>query len=240
MLFSILRGNDIADILISLVLSLPVILFALSIHEAAHGYAAYKCGDGTAKAFGRLTINPLRHLDPMGVLCMLLVGFGWAKPVPVNTSNFRNRKWGMAISAAAGPLSNLLMGAVSAVFYGFFVALYTRMTFTVQSVFVLNIVFWTAMLCLIGAQVNFVFAVFNLIPVPPFDGSRLALAFLPTKAYFGLMRYEKQILLTVLVILVVTTNIFNFSPFGWIADQLIALISGPVSKASLELFLKLA
>ena len=120
MLLSLLQGGDFKSIIVSLLLSLPVILFALTIHEASHGLVAYWCGDPTAKNLGRLTLNPLKHLDPIGFLCMMLVGYGWAKPVPINTRNFRNHKQGMALSAAAGPLSNLICGIVSIVLYGFF------------------------------------------------------------------------------------------------------------------------
>ncbi|MBQ1233874.1 MAG: site-2 protease family protein, partial [Clostridia bacterium] len=123
MLLSLLQGGDFKSIIVSLLLSLPVILFALTVHEASHGLVAYWCGDPTAKNLGRLTLNPLKHLDPIGFLCMMLVGYGWAKPVPINTRNFRNHKQGMALSAAAGPLSNLILGLVSIVLYGFFSAL---------------------------------------------------------------------------------------------------------------------
>ena len=94
---------------IQLILVLPCILVSLTFHEWAHGYAAYKCGDMTAKMYGRLSLNPLAHLDPVGSVCMLLFGFGWAKPVPVNTRNFRHPKRDFAIVAAAGPLMNLLL-----------------------------------------------------------------------------------------------------------------------------------
>ena len=127
MLFDILSGGNITDIIVSLLFSMPIILFALSLHETAHGYIAYKCGDPTAHNLGRLSLNPLRHLDPTGFLMMLLVGYGWAKPVPVNTRYFRNPKRGMALTAAAGPLSNLLLGIISTVLLAFFNVWYYRM-----------------------------------------------------------------------------------------------------------------
>ena len=147
MLFSILSGGNPQTILISLLLTLPIIVFALSIHETAHGYAAWKCGDNTAYNLGRLSLNPAKHIDLMGTIAMLVFGFGWAKPVPVNTRNFRNHKRGMAITAAAGPLASFALAALGRVRGGAF-----------------------------GGEV-FVFSLFlgllNLLPLASFDGSRI-------------------------------------------------------------------
>ena len=115
MLFNILNGGR--EGLITALLCLPVILFSLSFHEAAHGYVAYKLGDPTARNLGRLTLNPMKHLDPFGALAMLLIGFGWAKPVPIVARNFKNPRWGMGISAIAGPVSNLILGIVGCVLF---------------------------------------------------------------------------------------------------------------------------
>ena len=113
MLFSILSsGGTLGEKLVLLLISVLALLPALSVHEWAHGYAAYKLGDSTARADGRLSLNPLDHLDPLGTLMLLLVGFGWAKPVPIVTRNFKNPRKGMALSAIAGPISNLLLGLV--------------------------------------------------------------------------------------------------------------------------------
>ena len=234
MLFSLLEGSDFSSALISLLLSLPVIMLALSIHETAHGFAAWKCGDDTAYNLGRLSLNPFKHLDLLGVLSMLLIGYGWAKPVPINTRNLRNPKWGMALCAAAGPLANLLLGAFSALCYGVFSALFNYLSILQIPAFLLTCADVLVNLCLISAYLNFVFAVFNLIPVPPFDGSRLALVFLPTRLYFGIMRYERQIMLGVLGALLIL-NYFDLSPFGWIASKLTLLIAEPVFKAIIPL-----
>ena len=126
MLFSILSGGDIRDIIISLLLTIPVILISLSTHEAAHGYLAYKMGDRTAYNLGRVTLNPAKHLDPMGSLCMLVFGYGWAKPVPINARNFRNPKRGMAFTAIAGPISNLILGVIGALLYSVTLVLFFR------------------------------------------------------------------------------------------------------------------
>lgn len=237
MLFTILQGGSLADILIELILILPVIMFALSLHETAHGYAAYKCGDMTAYHMGRLTLNPLRHLDPLGFFCMLLFGFGWAKPVPINTRNFTNPKRGMAISAAAGPLANLVLGLVSAVFFGFFVALDTYLSQRSGSSLLITALGWTAVLCELSAYLNLVFAVFNLLPIPPFDGSRLAFAFLPPRAYFGMMKYERQIMFGILITLLVLSYRFDISPFGWVASKLTYAVATPVYKGFVNLLI---
>ena len=110
MLIELLKGNT--SVLISVILSLPIILFSLSFHEFSHAWVAHKMGDDTARNLGRLTLNPFAHLDPMGALCMLLFGFGWAKPVPITSRNFDKPKKGMALSALAGPVSNLLLGLI--------------------------------------------------------------------------------------------------------------------------------
>lgn len=234
MLLSMLRGGSVQDTIISLLLSLPIIILALSVHETAHGYAAWKCGDPTAHNLGRLSLNPLKHLDLMGTLCMLLVGFGWAKPVPINTRYFRKPKRDMAITAAAGPLANLLMGAVFAVLLGVFTAFLEEQLalfhFGLEgaSEFLYNVFYWATMLCMFGALINFTFAFFNLIPIPPFDGSRIFLAFLPTKAYFAIMKYERQIMYGLLIALLACSILFDFSPAAWLADKLTNLISIPI------------
>lgn len=238
MLLSLLQGGNVKDIIVTLLLTLPVILFALTVHEASHGYIAYKCGDPTAKNLGRLTLNPLKHLDPIGFVCMMLVGYGWAKPVPINTRNFYNHKKGMALSAAAGPLSNLILGLISAVLYGFFSALEIYLDYTAGDGTLFVAVGWLTILFMLGAFYNLVFAFFNLIPVPPFDGSRLALVFLPPRAYFGIMRYERQILFGVLIAMIVMNNVFNFSPFSWLAEQLTNWIATPIYKLFLNIFSK--
>ena len=237
MLFSLLGGGDITSIIISLLLSLPVILIALVVHETAHGYIAYKCGDYTAYNMGRLTLDPRKHLDPIGVASMLIFGYGWAKPVPVNTRNLRNPKRDMALVAAAGPGANLILGLISSIFYGFFLALYSFLYYKIGYGFILTCVYWITMLCELGAAYNFLFMVFNLIPVPPFDGSRIALVFLPAKTYFSIMRYERQIMLGVLITLFVLSQ-FDISPFSFVANKLTDLIATPITDFFWNIFQK--
>lgn len=230
MLLSLLtsRSNP-TDIIVSVILALPMIILALSLHETAHGYVAWKCGDPTARNLGRLTLDPRKHLDLMGTICMLLVGFGWAKPVPINSRYFRKPKRDMALTAIAGPAANLLLGLIFAVLFGCFWALYVYSPLLNIPEFFTKVLYWGIQLFSIGAQMNFFLMVFNLLPVPPFDGSRVALAVLPTKQYFAVMRYERQIMLGVLVALLVLSYVFNFSPFSWVANQLTNLVATPVA-----------
>ena len=238
MLFSILSGGDVREIILQLLLLLPVILLSLSVHEAAHGYIAYKMGDRTAYNLGRVTINPAKHLDPMGSLCMLVFGYGWAKPVPINARNFKNPKRGMAYTAIAGPISNLLLGliatvlycAVNFVAYSFYEAIYTN-DYLIKIIQVV-----LTMLYFFG-YMNFLLAVFNLIPVPPFDGSRFFSLFLPAKTYFAMMKYERYIMLGILVAMFACSRLFNFSPFAWVAQNLFDLIFQGVTNLLVLIFI---
>ena len=228
MLFSILEGGNLQDIIISLLLTLPMMMLALSAHEAAHGWMAYKCGDNTAYLMGRLTLNPLKHLDPIGFLAMMVFGYGWANPVPINTRNFRNPRKGMALSGAAGPAANLILGIICSALFGVLLPLYSYLIYTTTNTFLINCVYWLAIMFNYGALINFVFMTFNLIPVPPFDGSRVAFIFLPDRIYFGIMKYERQIMLGLLIALFALSR-FGFSPFSWIAEKLNDLIAMPIA-----------
>ena len=231
MLFSILSSGNIREAIISLLLMIPVILISLSTHEAAHGYIAYKMGDPTAYNLGRVTLNPLKHIDPMGSLCMLIFGYGWAKPVPINARYFRKPKYGMAFTAIAGPISNILIGIIGAFLYSvtlflfsFFAAdILTKEMLTNVLTVLLNFFYYLGFM-------NFVLAVFNLIPIPPFDGSRFFSLFLPDKIYFSMMKYERYIMIGILLFMIVCSRLFNFSPFGWVADKLFDLIANSTFK----------
>ncbi len=234
----LLSGGDFLSILATLLLTLPIMMLALSVHETAHGFVAWRCGDNTAYNLGRLTLNPIRHLDPAGFVCLLIFGFGWAKPVPINTRNFRNPKRGMALSALAGPVANLLLGLVCTLLYGVCWGAVSYFSYT-QGVsdFLYTLLSLLTEALWYGAYINFVYMVFNMIPIPPFDGSRVALAFLPAKTYFGLMRYERQIMFGILIALLFCSYFFNFSPFGWVADRLTDLIAHPIANGVLRALL---
>lgn len=161
---------------------LPAVLMALVLHEMAHGWAAYLLGDRTAKEQGRLSLDPLKHLDLIGTVCMLLGGVGWARPVPIDPRRFRirNQKLGMAITAIAGPLCNFLQAFLAAV-----IAYLIR--WKGSGAFCETAVSFLAML----AVLNVGLGTFNLIPVPPLDGSRLLLPLLPDRAVSVLLKYER-------------------------------------------------
>lgn len=237
MLFSILSGGDVREIILNLLLLIPVILLSLSVHEAAHGYIAYKMGDPTAYNLGRVTINPAKHLDPMGSLCMLVFGYGWAKPVPINARNFRNSKRGMAYTAIAGPVSNILLGTIATVLYCAvnFLAYYFYSDIMTNNFLIRVLQVVLTMLYFFG-YMNFLLAVFNLIPVPPFDGSRFFSLFLPTKIYFGMMKYERYIMFGILILMIACSRLFNFSPFAWVADKLFELIYTGVTNLLILIF----
>lgn len=166
-----------------------VVLVAIPFHEAAHALVSHWLGDDTAVRAGRLSLNPVRHFDLLGALCMLIGGVGWAKPVGIDVRNYKNPKVGMAISAAAGPVSNFLLAWVSMIVYK--CVIYSGLGNRIQAL----MLFFYYMVAM-----NLSLAVFNLIPLPPFDGSRIALLFLPRNLYFKAMRYERQIMLAVLLL----------------------------------------
>ncbi len=166
-------------------------LLAIPVHEAAHAFVSDKLGDPTAKNMGRLSLNPMAHFDLLGALCMIFVGVGWAKPVPVYPYRYKNPKAGMAISAAAGPVSNLLLAFITVILY------------KLVYYFTPDTMVWGLLLnfLMVLASVNVSLAVFNLLPVPPFDGSRIALVLLPRRLYFKVMQYERYIFMVMFVLL---------------------------------------
>ena len=197
------------DRLVYYLLSAVAALIALTVHEYCHGYAAYKLGDDTAKNLGRLTLNPIKHIDPYGAICMVLFHVGWAKPVPVNARNFKDPKKGFAITAAAGPASNLILGFFSAFIYLVVFALVKDLTFTSRT-FGYLLISNTLSFLYIFHSINIGLGLFNLLPIPPFDGSRLLNVFLPPKTYFAIMKYEKQIYIGVLLWLLLGNYVAGF------------------------------
>jgi len=168
------------------------ILFALTIHEFAHAYSAYLLGDNTAKQMGRLTLNPMSHIDPMGFMLLLFVGFGWAKPVPFNPYNLKNQRWGPAIVGLAGPFSNLLSVVVFGIVLKFLVMPLGVLPSNLLFQFLLLLIF-----------LNIVLLLFNLIPIPPLDGSKVLLSVIPDRYHEFKVKLEQRgpIVLLLLIIM---------------------------------------
>lgn len=198
------------------VISRVLVAFALlPVHEFAHAWAAYKLGDNTANYSGRLTLNPFAHIDPVGTLLLVLTGYGWAKPVPVNPRNFKNSKIGMGLTALAGPVSNILMS---------FVLLLVCKGITLIPVYdmqVANVLTIIISILSFMAQTSVILAVFNLIPVPPLDGSRVLGLILPDRIYFKIMQYERYIYIALMVL--VFTGVLS-TPISIVGDALYSLL----------------
>lgn len=229
MLIEAFKGNmTLSETLISIISAFAVIFLTLPIHEWAHGFVSTKLGDPTPRYQGRLTLNPMAHIDWMGAASILIFGIGWAKPVQVDARYYKNAKWGMALVALAGPLSNIIVAFI-ALFLHYFVYSVLILVNAAQGVFVVYsfVVFFLATV----AKINIYLAVFNLIPIPPFDGSRILFTFLPQKYYFKVMQYERYIFIGVLLLLYV--GVFD-SPISNLSD---AIYKGLVAIARIPLTL---
>lgn len=196
---NIFRNLD-ASVLTNALISVIPALICITFHELAHGYTAYRLGDTTAKDMGRLTLNPIKHIDIFGLIMMILFRFGWAKPVPVNMRNFKRPKWYMAITAAAGPLSNLALSVIVMFIYGLAFMPLMRKGADGTGYLILNMLDLTA-------YISVALAIFNLLPIPPLDGSKVLFSLIPEQAYYKLMRYERYGM--VLLILIMVTGVFS-------------------------------
>ena len=185
---------DLNSTIRQIILSAPPLLFALTFHELAHGYTAWKLGDPTAKEEGRLTMNPLKHLDPLGVLAFLIMRIGWAKPVPVNPRYFRNPQQGMLLTALAGPVANLLLAVISAILVKLLEVI------PVSSELMYNLIKPMYDMMVLSVWINVMLAVFNLLPIPPLDGSKVLMGVLPPEQATGYARLEPYGFIILLVL----------------------------------------
>ena len=211
------RGIDL-DRIIQWAMYAVAALIAICVHESAHGLSAYWLGDDTAKRQGRISLNPLHHLDPFGFLMMVVAHFGWAKPVPVNPyrmTKIKNPKVGMALTAAAGPISNILLALIFGLLMqisgiGFYEKLYSG------AIGVHNFRYYVFLFFTINFLLNTGLAIFNLIPISPLDGSKILAIVLPDRAYRQLMQYERYGFLILMALLFL----------GWLAKPLNFLVNG--------------
>ncbi len=212
MLFDIadyIRDGNFSMLFIRAASILFVIFCTMPVHEYAHAWMAVKLGDDTPRLAGRLTLRPMAHIDPIGAIMIFLVGFGYAKPVQVNMHNLKNGRKSFALVALAGPVSNLIMAFIFLVFKVIIDAVNVNAGLPAAVYMVLAYFFMYA------ASINISLAVFNLLPIPPLDGSRILNLILPSKYYYKIMRYERYIMIAVL--LLIWTGILT-TPLSWLSN----------------------
>lgn len=187
-----------------LIYTIPAVLIAIILHEWAHGFISYKLGDPSPKAEGRLSLNPLKHLDPVGTFCLLFFHFGWAKPVRVNPNYYKDKKMGMMLTALAGPIMNFIIAFLSVFIMIVILKFFPNILLSNIGYYVYTVLRFTSIL-------SVSLGVFNLIPIPLLDGSKVLFSILPENMYFGYMKYERygMILLVILLYSGVFGSILN-------------------------------
>lgn len=178
--------------LMSILINVPITLVCLTGHELAHGWVSEKLGDPTPRSQGRMTINPLAHLDVIGTLLMIFTGFGWAKPVMVNPMYYKDRKKGMALTAAAGPLSNLAMAFIMLLIYTLAAMAFVKLGITMP--YIVSTIVYSFIIR------NLCFMVFNIIPIPPLDGAKVLGMFLPNNIYYKMLQYERYCMIIIMLL----------------------------------------
>jgi len=209
---------------------IPAILISLSFHEFSHAFVSYKLGDPTAKNMGRLTLNPFKHLDILGTIMLLVARFGWAKPVPINPMYYRDRRKGVMLVSLAGPLSNVLLALAFSVPMLYIQAKYgirgARYFDATSIMYNLSVFFYV---------ININLAVFNILPVPPLDGSKILSAVLPPSRYYKLLQYENYIAVVFLLIVFIFPGLLYkiMSPFIFVIELAVKAIAVPIVRALL-------
>lgn len=215
MLLDVLGGNtDGLSLIVTFFSRLFVIFCTMPVHEYAHALIATKLGDQTPRLSGRLTLNPMAHISPLGAIMIFLCGFGYAKPVNVNPRNFNDPKKGMALTAIAGPVSNLIMGFVCILLANLFTRILGNMTSLLPYAVYYFLYF--------AGVVNVNLAVFNLLPIPPLDGSRILQLLIPAKYYYKFLQYERYVVIVVFILIM--TGVLS-GPLSYISGLIIGLFS---------------
>lgn len=203
-------NNNLQELITILIYSVPATILTMTLHEFAHSYVSYRLGDNTPKATGRLTLNPLKHIDPLGALCLAIFHFGWAKPVQVNPQAYKNPKKEMALTALAGPLMNFLITFFAMFGMGIIAKMGNYSNSGIISNYLYILFYYIAIL-------STGLGIFNLIPFPPLDGSKVFGAILPEKIYFGYMKYERYGMLILFILLY--SNLLDM-PLNWLNETI--------------------
>ena len=196
-------------LILVLVIRAAAALGSITVHETCHGLAAWHLGDPTARSMGRLSLNPIHHIDPFGLLLLMTAGFGWAKPVPVDPRYFRSPKRGMALTALAGPVSNFLLALLSALALSLLYAAGAGES---------NAGFWVMEFFAVFLSMNVGLGVFNLFPIPPLDGSKILFSFLPDRVYGTILRYERYVMLALFAL--VFLDVLD-APLGFLVSHVL-------------------
>lgn len=191
------------NMLMNVVIGIPITLIALTGHEFAHGFVSDKLGDPTPRQQGRLTLNPLAHLDLVGTILMIITGFGWAKPVMINPRYYKNPKTGMALTAAAGPLANLIMAFLGLLLYAVFFVINAKLSLGWDTA-----VRAAGTVMYLFAYRNLCFMIFNIIPIPPLDGFKVLGLIVPNNIYYKILQYERYAMIIIMVLSL--TGAFSF------------------------------